>query len=269
MAFRKIFRILKASVNSFKYLKNPLVIFEIPFNKNIKIIHKNGDVFEIKRNFFPSYLEIFETFKYDGYWYKNNFKLKITEPLILKENFDDSYNIPGLEGKNILDIGGLNGESSIYFINEKKTKKVFVYEPIEKNYEYLLENLKNNSIKNVFPYNIGVSNKNGNEIINSEYPPGSWGFGLPGNKYSIKIKVESWDTILEKHKKDNIYLAKVDCEGGERYLVEANKELIKTIPNWVIETHSLEIEKNIIELFEKLGYKIINTKVRNTFHFEK
>jgi FkbM family methyltransferase len=193
----------------------------------------------------------------------------MTEPLVLKENFDDSYNIPELENKNILDIGGLNGESSIYFINEKKAKKVFVYEPIEKNYEYLLENLKNNSIKNVFPYNIGVSNKNGNEIINSEYPPGSWGFGLPGNKYSINIKVESWDTILEKHKKDNIYLAKVDCEGGERYLVEANKELIKTIPNWVIETHSLEIEKNIIELFEKLGYKKINTKVRNTFHFEK
>jgi len=78
---------------------------------------------------------------------------------------------------------------------------------------------------------------------------------MPGNKYSIKIPVESWDTILERHKKDNIYLAKVDCEGGERYLIEANKELIKTISNWVIETHSAEIEKNIIGLFESLGYK--------------
>jgi FkbM family methyltransferase len=266
---RNFVRILNSVINSFKHLKNPFVILEIPLKKTIKIIHKNGDVFEIKRNYFPSYVEIFEKFKYDGYWYKDNLKLKMSEPLVLRENFEDSYNVPGLKEKNILDIGGLNGESSIYFIKEKKVKKVFVYEPIEKNYEYLLENLKNNSVNNVFSYNIGVSNKNGNEIINSEYPPGSWGFGLPGNKYSVKINVESWDTILEKHKKDNIYLAKVDCEGGERYLVEANKELIKTIPHWVIETHSKKIKENIIELFESLGYKKINTKIGNTFYFKK
>jgi len=245
-------------IYSFIYLKNPYIFLKIAFKSEIEIIMKNDEKIKIQGKQFPFYIEIFQKgWKYEkNYWYNKNIKLKLNEPLVLKENFKKIYSISNLKNQNVLDIGGLNGESSLYFVTEEKVNNVFVYEPVKENFILIHENLDNNSIKNkVIAYNIGVSNKNGFEILNSEFPPGSWGFGLPGDKYKIKINVESWDTILERHKKDNIYLAKVDCEGGERYLVEANKELIKTISNRVIETHSAEIEKNIIGLFESLGYK--------------
>jgi len=255
---KKILRIIISVIFSFKYFNNPLVFVSIPFKKNIEIILKNKEKISIKRNHFPLYVELFQKgFYYEkGYYIKNNIKYKMSDQFILLEDFDKNYGIQNLQNKNVLDIGGLNGETALFFVTEKKVKTIFVYEPVKENFELVLKNIKiNNFEKNILPYQKGVSNKNGFEIIQSDGKPGTGGFGMPGNKYSIKIPVESWDTILERHNKDNIYLAKVDCEGGERYLVEANKELIKTISNWVIETHSAEIEKNIIGLFESLGYK--------------
>jgi len=161
-----------------------------------------------------------------------------------------------LNGKNVLDIGGLYGETSVFFAKGGNANRVFVYEPIRQNYELIIENIKLNNCNNkVIPYNTGLSNKDGVEILESSVAPGTVGFGLPGTQYSAKIKVESWNTVLKRHAKDNIFLAKVDCEGGEKYLMDADAKLISQIPNWVIETHSNEIENNIIKLFEGEGYK--------------
>ena len=52
-----------------------------------------------------------------------------------------------------------------------------------------------------------------------------------------------------------MYLAKIDCEGAEKYLTEADPDLIKAIPNWVMEIHSAEIENTLIDLFTKLGFQ--------------
>ena len=193
--------------------------------------------------------------KENDFFVNSAYKLKLLNPLILLEDFNKMYYFD-LNNKNVLDVGGLYGETAFYFLYDMGAKNVFVYEPIRENFDLIKINIIKNKVeKRIFPYEKGVSNYVGIQVINTIAPPGDCGFGLSGDKYSIKIPVDSWDTILERHKKDNIYLAKVDCEGGEKYLIEANKELIKTIPNWVIETHSAEIEKNIIGLFESLGYK--------------
>jgi len=264
--FNNIYRIVNSALFGFKYLKNPLVIFEIPFKKEIQIELKNGEKIKIKRHNFVHIIEIFQKgWSYEGNTFNKNYKIQVSDFLILLENFDKMYGSFELKDKNILDIGAYCGDTALYFIFDKKAKKVFLYEPIQQNFNFIKNNtIINKCEKKMISYNVGVSNNNEIVIINSDCPIGSTAFGLPGNKYSAKIKVESWDTILERHKKDNIYLAKVDCEGGEKYLVDANKELIKKIPNWVMETHSSEIEKNMIQLFESLGYKKeLRDKVNN------
>lgn len=254
------FRIMNAAVNSFKYLRNPSVMFEIPFKKEITIITKSGENITINRRKFPAYIEVFQNgWSYeDGTFKKGDLKFKVPDAGILLEDFKSMYMYVDLKDKNVLDIGGLYGESSVFFVKVGKANHVFVYEPIKENQKLVKENIAlNNCQKNIIPYEIGVSNKSGTAVIESSAAPGSGGFGLPGNLYKVEIKVESWDTVMRKHAKDNIFLAKVDCEGGEKYLLNADPALIKQIPNWVIETHSTKIERNIIELFEKLGYKKI------------
>lgn len=252
----KAYKIINSAFFSHKYIRNPFVIFEIPLKKEIELVLKNNEKIKIKRRQFPLYISIFQNnWRYEnGIFNNEKYKLKVIEPRILLEDFKAIYG-NNLKDKNIIDIGGYCGETAIYFSKEEKAKKVFVYEPVKENFEIINENIRLNDCKNIITYNMGVSNKNGYLLIKSENPPGSPSFGSPGEKYSIKIPVESWNTILEKHVKDKIFMIKVDCEGGEKYLLETNKELIKTIPNWVIETHSSNIETDVIKLFESLGYK--------------
>ncbi len=192
-------------------------------------------------------------------FYNGKYKVKLILHGILLEDFKKVYgNLYGenISNKNVLDIGGYCGETALYFKFDENAKNVYVYEPVKEHFSKIQDNIKINALEGkVFAYNIGVSEIDGTKIIKTSGEHGTGRFGLPGNKYSVKINTETWNTILERHKKDNIYLAKVDCEGGEKYLLETDKELIKKIPHWVMETHSQEIEKNMLELFEELKYK--------------
>lgn len=100
-----------------------------------------------------------------------------------------------------------------------------------------------------------MSNKSGSIIISSREPPGSAGFGLRPGKYKIKVKTKSWEEVIDLAIKENVYLAKVDCEGCERYLIDIPCSKLKSIPKWIIETHSEEIEKSILKKFEQCGFK--------------
>jgi len=202
----------------------------------------------------------------NGWYYKDDtfqngkYKLKVKEPRILEEDIIQMYAVDNLQNKTILDIGGLYGETAIMLLKEFNAGKVFVYEPVKENFDLIIENIAlNNCVNKINAFNFGVSNINGSVTLKSANEPGAPGFGMPGNEYTTTFKVKSWNEILDKHKNEEIFLAKVDCEGGEKYLVEADRDLVKNIPNWVIETHSLEIENSIITLFKELGF---NYKLR-------
>jgi len=253
----RLFRIFKSIVLGIKYLKNPWIFFKILISDIVILIPKRGEPLTIRSRLFIHYMDILNNgwFYKDGTFQNGKYKFKVKEPRILEEDIIKMYEVDDLKDKNILDIGGLYGETAIMLLKEFNAGKVFVYEPVKENFNLIKENLLlNNCGESIKPYNLGVSNKSGFITLQTANEPGAPGFGMPGKEYTITFEVISWDSILNEHKDEGIYLAKVDCEGGEKYLVDADKDLIKKIPNWVIETHSHEIESNMKAFFRELGF---------------
>ncbi len=159
-------------------------------------------------------------------------------------------------GINVLDVGGYRGETMLLFKMDAGCEKVLVVEPVEENLEYIKENAKLNNIeRDVIIIPRAVSEHTGRITIKSENPPGTTGFGHKPGVHKITLKSISWNDLLEHAVQEGVSFAKVDCEGGERYLLRANPDLIKSIPYWVIEVHSRKIEDEIKSLFSRLGFK--------------
>jgi hypothetical protein len=52
-------------------------------------------------------------------------------------------------------------------------------------------------------------------------------------------------------------LVKSDCEGCEIYLVEVQDSILQEVPEYLIETHSDEIQKAIESKFRNNGYEMV------------
>jgi len=82
---------------------------------------------------------------------------------------------------------------------------------------------------------------------------------------------------LQNAIKEKVDIAKIDCEGCEKYLMDMENELIGRIKEWVIEAHSREIAINLIKKFRSCRFKlekIIPHKIESNYfavilHFKK
>ena len=61
---------------------------------------------------------------------------------------------------NFIDIGANIGWHSLIIAKNFKQVKVYAFEPIKKTYEFLRQNIKLNTIKNIKTFNFGFFNKN-------------------------------------------------------------------------------------------------------------
>jgi len=188
----------------------------------------------------------------------------------------------GLSGCAILDIGAHKGYFSIYAsLLAGENVKIFSYEPEEKNFAILKENLKMNRIKNVFAKNVAVCGNDGMrelfvsvdshnhsviaEAMNTEEEE----MGLSVSK---KVNCVSFSTIVLKHivkeACENIGLVKMDCEGAEFEILESvdsgfggvsGDEIFKKIKSFCIEYHEFLPEmraEKLVNIFKKYGYKV-------------
>ncbi len=83
--------------------------------------------------------------------------------------------------KVVLDVGGFEGESAVYFWS-KGAKKIIIYEPVAAHVEFIKKNIELNHI-NAEIHQSGIGNRNGTETI--EYNETDPGFGVlsKGPKY--------------------------------------------------------------------------------------
>ncbi|MDP2642356.1 MAG: FkbM family methyltransferase [Candidatus Peregrinibacteria bacterium] len=192
---------------------------------------------------------------------------------------DDVIKKAGVSGGNgaILDIGAHKGYFSIYasVLNggrgEQAGKagvvKIFAYEPEEKNFAVLKENLKMNRVKNVFAKNVAVNGNDGMcELFLSE---DSHNHSVIGEGVSRKVNSVSFQTIVEKHlvreECENIDLVKMDCEGAEFEILESLDsyvnavEIFKKIKSFCVEYHEFLPEmraEKLVNILKKYGYKV-------------
>ena len=174
--------------------------------------------------------------------------------------FDQIYG-DEIRGKRILDIGGFIGDTARYYL-DNGAEYVDIYEPIEANMAAMKKNLEDYSISKYKINTKGVSKDEGVLEIYTDSEPGRSDFGTstkPGEK-KYSIQCTSFDRVLEENNYD---IAKVDCEGCEIGLANLDDKMLRRIKTWIIETHNEEIDKQVVETFNRCGFEHAEMKKVN------
>lgn len=188
---------------------------------------------------------------------------------LLREIFEEpSYDIPILKENNltIIDLGANIGVSIDYF--NKNGNKVYAVEGSKLLCECLFETQKlNESWKEVEIYNYALSNKNG-PVEFAFLPLNATGScksdtKIPNMHYIYEsIEGITFILLLEKLQLVNkpIDLLKVDIEGSEHFVLDAEFVKLNNIKNIIVETHN-DLH---VPIFEALKDKYTNTILRDS-----
>ncbi len=166
----------------------------------------------------------------------------------------------------ILDVGANIGWYSLLFCKRLPQAKIYSFEPIVDTYKYLLTNITLNCASQVFPFNIGLSEKTGSSTY--YYFPG--GSVLASEKNLIQCskaqetvcKVDTLDSFVSTQKLDKIDLMKCDVEGAELSVVKGGINAIKKFlpiiflelfERWTVQFNYHP--NDLIHILNELGYK--------------
>ncbi|MCB9799935.1 MAG: FkbM family methyltransferase [Candidatus Omnitrophica bacterium] len=135
--------------------------------------------------------------------------------------------------KTAIDIGAATGEQTLYFSQKTSADIVYSFEPFAKTCEVLKNNLRLNEATQkarveVFQKSVGEKDE-GNEI----------------RLDSLLCRSIATPCII-----------KMDIDGGEvNALTGAEKFFDIPQVRWLVETHSFQLEKDCLKIFETHGYK--------------
>lgn len=174
----------------------------------------------------------------------------------------DTFYAADYADKRVLDIGGFIGDSARFFI-AKKANKVTIYEPSLQNVSAMRFNLQE-SLEKITIHQKALYYSDKMMHISSDEAEGRPGFGLKEGGHRLTCQGVSLENMLNN---DRFDIVKVDCEGGEKYLLPASTKLLQKIPYWMIETHNQSLHHNMICKFERCGFnKVKEFKVAQGVH---
>lgn len=178
--------------------------------------------------------------------------MSVTWPDVMK------FDIP--ENAIIFDIGGYKGDWVKIAIENYKNPTIYVFEPVERFYNEIVDRWKHNP--NIKVYNFGLSDKNREEEISIE-----------GDSSSVFLKKGSIEKITLKDIREflfeegifHVHLAKINIEGEEYRLLEylTSTPELNVFDNFLIQFHTfidnhVERREGIIKNFEKYYDRIFN-----------
>lgn len=137
------------------------------------------------------------------------------------------------ENSLVFDVGGYLGDWTDIIV-KKYNCNVFVFEPVVKFYDIIVERFKDN--KKVSVFNFGLSNTTDTLTINSDNDSSS--LHTKGNEYQL-IKVVNINDFILTNNLSKIDLIKINIEGEEYNLLEhiLRCGTIKTFDNLLIQFH--------------------------------
>ncbi len=178
-----------------------------------------------------------ETFQYRGidFIFSDLTAKSITMETVKEELFRDEYyfeDFKPIKNDVMIDIGAHIGIISIVYAKLYPNLLIYAFEPVLKNYESLIQNIKLNSITNIIPYNLAVTSDGRDvTIFINEMNTGGSGLGAPDTElsgyYKEKIKSISLDCIFSMNKIDRCKVLKIDCEGSEYDILPKTNSLDK------------------------------------------
>ncbi len=148
----------------------------------------------------------------------------------------------------VLDVGAFCGETAVFFASQG-AKKLIIYEPVSAHHHFIKRNIELNNI-NAEIHEEGIGQED--RLITVKYDAANLGFGQPSKgKNEMKIRTKNVKSVIDKSKAD---IAKFDCEGAEISLLQLSKETLRKINYYIVEVHSEEIKRSIINKFKKAGF---------------
>lgn len=184
------------------------------------------------------------------------------------------------EGDVVIDVGAYIGYFSLLASEGVGDKGcVYAFEPVPRNYERLMRNLKANQVKNVNAYNFGLSDKN--ETLPLSIPrdipaestlcESNWteiSKGVEIQKDVVKAKLTPFDRFVEHEGLKGVTIIKIDVEGAELKVLKGMRNVLKS--------NNLELFMEIVPpLIERMGGSIkelinilISCGFKTVYHIE-
>lgn len=173
------------------------------------------------------------------------------DPWTLAEIFyDEDYSKLPVHNKSVLDIGGFNGDSAIYF-SLNGASNVISLEPFPKNFEIAKKNIYENDFeKKITIINAACAKDNGFIKINSKY------FGTDNSMYDnhsgVEIPTMNLENLVNTFDLIDACL-KIDCEGCEYdILLSCPKNILKHFSHILLEFHNGS--EKIVEKFNNCDF---------------
>lgn len=179
----------------------------------------------IKRVFWPSIVHLTEDcFCYNGYYLPvNHFEVSV----FFYEHFINLLkDQERLRKSDIVDVGGFIGDSAIVF-SKVTTGNVHTFEPINCNYQKMIETIEINNCNNVICIKAGLAEERKQEEFYFDGSASGYCVGQFGNN-DIKERVQLY--TLDEYVKENnlnVGLIKVDVEGAEQEFLKGAEQTIK------------------------------------------
>ena len=171
------------------------------------------------------------------------------------------------EGDVVVDVGAYIGYFSL-LASERVGDKgcVYAFEPVPRNFERLMRNLRINKVRNIKAYNFGLSDKE--EILHIYVPKSNPGEatlhqksyseitkGVKTEKIRVEVRLIPFDHFYEDYNLDRIDVVKIDVEGAEL-------KVLKGMEN--------TLSQNNCKLFMEINVPLLNlfgTSMEDLFEF--
>lgn len=221
-----------------------------------------------------------------SYFNGASFRFLFDEIFIKNEYFIKTNN----ESPVIFDCGANIGMATIFFKWLYPKSIVYSFEPDKETFEILKKNISQNNIKDVYIYNVAITNNKGRTDFFIGEEPGSLGMSALPNRMKdtklTKVNTISLSSFIKREKINKIDLLKMDIEGSEDVVIKdlSDSDEINKINEILLEYHHNIGRKsnlgNFINMLEKnnFDYQLSSNNVPNHltnkpqdifFHFYK
>ncbi len=172
----------------------------------------------------------------------------------------------------VIDIGANVGAFSIYAANLAKKGKVYAFEPEEKNFKLLEENIGANNLSNIKIFKLGVAGRKKKTKLFISKMPTSHSIYIPSKASgkSLTTQFITLKQIFKENKINRCNFLKIDCEGAEYdILFNCPKEVLKKIEKIAMEFHDFDKKHNHLRLKQYLLKNAFRTIVSDEKPLER
>ena len=181
----------------------------------------------------------------------------LTSVVLLDEYRINSTDLP--RDATIIDIGGQTGMLSVFA--SRKASKVYTYEPIKENYEFIKKNIALNGLKNkITVFNMAVSDKKKKLkiYISADNTGGHSAYGK--GKYETVIAIP-FQSVFEDNDIKRCDLLKLDAEGSEyEILYNLPSQYFNRIKRIYMEYHDIDSKdrnhKTLVKFLKAKKYSV-------------